>query len=252
MANEKSSNDPAPRQHHDALAALQGLGSGEAHEDEAGAHDNHEPVLEVEEVAEVAEASEPSPSASGFVGMLSKTPQANDDLVPVRPGGPTPQPVRPTPQPSSEIPLAAESPRAPGTEEIRMAREITLPAGGGVARPVGRPGSRVVRKVPGWYHVAVPIMFTISSLLLLIGFWAVAAVIAIMARAESFPLLSHAVDGEGYPLQDEAGRPSFSGMSKAMAFGMLIALPVALCLVAMAVTMKRHMAAAEQAAARKG
>lgn len=240
MSNEKPTND---RPHDDALAALHGLGKADSAAGTPAPEETAEDAAyEVQETIELAEETEPAPSASGFVGMLSKTPNPQDDPSPSRPVNPS-QSSRPTPQPSSEAHAAHAAPRAPGTDEIRMAREITRPAPSPLAaRPGSRPSPR--RKIPGWYHVAVPIMFTVSSLLLLIGFWAIGAVIAIIAGFDGYPLLSHAVDSGGYAITDDAGHPLLSSMSKAMAFTMLTALPVAISLVVMAVIMQRQVSKA--------
>jgi hypothetical protein len=240
MPNEKPTND---RPHDDALAALHGLGKADSAAGTPAPEETAEDAAyEVQETIELAEETEPGPSASGFVGMLSKAPMPQDDPSPTRPVNPS-QSSRPTPQPSSEAHAAPASPRAAGTDEIRMAREITRPAAVSPARPGSRPGARG-RKIPGWYHVAVPIMFTVSSLLMIIGFWAVGAIIAIIAGFDGYPLLSHAVDSGGYPITDDAGHPLLSSMSKVMAFTMLIALPVAISLVVMAIIMQRQVSKA--------
>ena len=238
MADENPTNDLP---HDDALAAL---------------HGKHEPHEEHhEEVAEVAEEHGASPS--GFVGILAKG-NPPEEPAPARPVPTTPS-SRPKPQPRNETEPAAASPRTAGTEQIRMAKEIVMPTAEELVEPEPAPApaapvkktqqrsSGRKRKVPGWYHAAVPVMFTCSSFLLFIGFWALGAVGYIMFAAPKFREDIH------YPLirwDDNVGDiGGISAGSKMMAWFMLISLPVAISLIVMAIIMQKQIRAVARAAA---
>ena len=86
-----------------------------------------------------------------------------------------------------------------------MAREIDPASEPMFARDPGEPRrvKRQVKKAPGWYHGAVPVMYTLGSILILIGLWAVGALIymAVKTPAEPgdvvYPLISWAFNPDG-------------------------------------------------------
>jgi len=213
--------------HADALAALHG-GQQDEQPKAQTPHDDEAIEVQAEEDHTPANSGAPTPgeaSTSGLVSMLAKNEFEKN--------------ARPTPKPGSGQ-AAASGRVASRTDEIKMAKEIELkpvapskPASGVVGYQGQRRGGR---KVPGWYHTAIPIMFTVSSLLLLISLWAVGAVIAIMAKAESYPLLRY---------DDYAG--AFTRGSTVFAFVMLLCLPISLALIVSAIVMQRHIATARAA-----
>ncbi len=75
---------------------------------------------------------------------------------------------------------------------------------------------------------AIPIMYTVSSLLLLISFWSIGGVIAMMAGAHSYPLLDFDLDNN-----------VFTQTSKMMAIAMLLCLPISLAIGIMATVLGR-------------
>ena len=242
MANE---NQEKPAHDDNALAALHGLGGAQEPEAEEG----HEET-EHEEVNS-------SPAASGFVGMLAKGNPPSDEPATngVRAG--YPQQNRPTPKPMNDAgqPLSGANVRPTRTDEIRMAKEIIMPAKEGPAAEAGEAGGAVAapavavkkgtrgRKVPAWYPIAVPVMFTMCSILTMISFWALGAVIYMMTAhpdaVSRYPLISW----DEY-LGDNGG---FTTGSKLMAGVMLVCLPVGIILAVMAIIMQRQVRKADLA-----
>ncbi len=240
-----SKGTPPNGSHGDALAALHGLG-----DNEKPAPKNTEP-LELDGEAETDTSS--SASASGFVGMLAKGNPVSDEPTPTRPNAPSATGNRPTPQPQSSDNPSEKSPRMARTDEIRMAKEVTLPASNAPssypARSGARPASRGPRKIPGWYHAAVPMMYTLCSFLTLISFWAIGAVVYIYGVNPNpqerpdirYPLLMFSENGGGTDI------PGYAFGSKIIALIMLAAFPVALALCAMAIVMQRQITRSEAA-----
>ncbi len=184
--------------------------------------DNSEPQLP-------ASADDPR-SATGFVAMLAQGNTQPDIFSPLGSAleadmkasrgnipPPRPQPVaRPIPRKHTH----AEIPEAKVIEPLANQKSPT-PAAPAAQRPIA-PGPHE------WYRVAVPLMLVMGTLLVLIGFWALAS-LAGMPNA----LIPH----------DHYGRRYHAAIS--LAWKMLIALPIGTILDAMAVYMllrlrKRH------------
>jgi len=212
MSNPK----PDPQNSLDALAALQG----------------NTPVAQPEPRDEPLDApSGDGPlSASGFVGMLAK-PQPIET-----------EPLDPAPRTSTPTAMARPQPKAVGssasardintgnTASIGEAREIQFHAPSSQA---AAPKYRK-RRVPGWYKPAVPIMFTLGSLLMAIGFWAVGACVALIVPIKGYLFLDYNDDDN-----------AFTTLSKVFAVGMLLCLPVAGAMYFMGAVMRKHALAAD-------
>jgi len=209
----------------DALAALHGLGASDEQEGQEG-QEEHEEAEALEGGKEVRDDGSANSSASGFVGMLAKQGEPEGGLSAV-------PPVK----------------RASTRDEIRMAREIQ-PGEMPVAMPIAAPAARGAKRaaqVPGWYHIAVPVMFTLGSLLILIGLWAAGALIYMALKTPASPA------DVGYPwisweMDPDTEAGAFSQGSKIMAMSMLICLPVAIATGAMAAMMQKRIRAADRAA----
>lgn len=189
-----------------------------------------------QEPQEPAPESSGSLSASGFVGMLAKG-QVGGDNEPLDPNASDPMPppaARPIPRPVA--PQHDNAADDAGPYAVHEAAEVHTPA----PRQPTPQARRPRRRVPGWYKPATPLMFTVGSLLFLVGTWAAAASIAIAVGAEKFPLLTVARD---WDTDEPIG---FTAGSKAMAFGMLLALPMAIALLGMGTLMARQVMASER------
>jgi hypothetical protein len=198
---------PSPdRSADDTLAALHGLGSAEESEHEEG---EQEEELQLHE-SEDREDAGVSSAASGFVGMLAK--QGAPDAAALTPHS---------------------SPARPNRDEIQMAREIPLAEQDEARRafpPAGTAprGKKPVQAVPGWYHGAVPVMFTLGALLLLIGVWAVGGLVymGMQKPTEAQPgyLWIHTEPDA------ETDEPVYTAGSKMMATAMVVCVPVAIAM----------------------
>ncbi len=231
MSNNQNPADQ-DHPHEDALAALHGMQSAESKND-------HDPTAEMPS----------SPSSTGLVGMLSKG-QLNSGAVDVggsRSGFAAPMP-RGKPQPKLPGDMNQGAKKPGKFDTIGVAKEVKLPeattqfstAPSAASRSGGKP-MRKIAKPPEWWGAAIPVMYTVSSMLLLISIWAVGACIAMMAGAKSFPLME--VDPDD---------GTFVSTSKMMAAAMLICLPVSIGIGVMAMilrgkikTYERKIAAAE-------
>jgi hypothetical protein len=210
------SNTPKPNEsQNDALAALHGLHKSNEHDQ----HDDHEEH-------DIAPSPAESAQASGFVGMLAKEGAGSAPDA----GG------------SSGAPI----PRG-RTDEIRMAREIEVaprPAPAFTPPPTTVVRRKVAAKVPGWYHIAVPVMYTLGALLFLIGVWALGAVVYMLVHTPKdlhdigYPWISGIMD-----LDTEV--VTYASASKIMAGAMLVCLPVALAMAVMANIMRKRIATAK-------
>ena len=90
------------------------------------------------------------------------------------------------------------------------------------------------RRVPHWFHTAVPISFTVGALLLVIGIWALLAVLGWAtgsAMAPGFTPVIHGIDGA----------PDKPGDSVVMPFVLLLSLPVGLALEVMGLIMLKQL-----------
>jgi hypothetical protein len=228
MSNENEKE----REHDDALNALHGIGGGGApDESEAEGEGTHaEPEKEGDDAAE----GTPSPAASGFVGMLAKEGAGGAAGSGLDAGAPAGD------KKDGAIPRKAT------TDQIYMAREITptrpFPTATGA---VGGAKRRVAKEAPGWYHAAVPVMYTLGSILLLIGFWAIGALVVMAVSKPAaggdvwYPFLAWSAD-----IGDEGG---FTQGSRIMAWVMVLCLPVSAALWMMARVMQKHIRATEAA-----
>ncbi|MEI7766206.1 MAG: hypothetical protein WCJ97_02075 [Phycisphaerae bacterium] len=126
-------------------------------------------------------------------------------------------------------------------EEVPVRRSTRAPARGRESERE-RPQRRSARavKVPSWYNAAIPIMFTLSAILLFIGLWAVGAVISIMGKMTGFPLVRWYVD-------PQTAENSVQFASAFMAYSMIMCLPIAVVLVVMAIIMGQKVKQAEEA-----
>ncbi len=222
-----------PNAQDDALAALHQFASGET-PDLPGNSDNV------------------SPSASGFVGMLAKGPAADPEFA--GPAPPTELPPLARPIPHASAAADSEFHPSPGTGEIHEAREVRSsppPAPRAPTPSEGRAKPRL-RRPPFWYKPALPVMFTLSSILFVIGIWACGAVIvwatgpATYASSErpSYPLMDGGMqetrqpdpNGEGYLYR-------VTPLFKTTSLIMLLCLPVAISLFLMAILMSRQVSA---------
>ncbi len=196
---DKKKNKASVRQ--DTLDALQNL-------------ENSEPPLKP--------ATEDPRSATGFVAMLAQGNNQPDIFSPLgsvleadmkasRGNVPPPRP-QPIPRPQPRKDVNAEIPEAKVIEVRGDERSIAPPA-----RPPRRPNAG---KPNDWYRVAIPLMLVMGSLLVLIGFWAVAS-LAGMPNV----LIPHNHYGSRYHA------------AISLAWKMLIALPVGAMLDTMAVYM---------------
>ena len=176
--------------------------------------DNSEPQLP-------ASADDPR-SATGFVAMLAQGHTQPDVFSPLgsileadtkasRGNIPPPRP-QPMAQPKSRNHLTAEIPEAKIIEP-RANQKASVPAAPAAPRPKAAQAHE-------WYRLAVPLMLVMGSLLVLLGFWAVAS-LAGMPNA----LIPH----------DHYGSRYHAAIS--LAWKMLIALPIGAMLDAMAVYM---------------
>ena len=131
--------------------------------------------------------------------------------------------------------VAPVSRQAEPTEEIGFA----TPA----PRIVRRAIQPTAARVPKWYRVAVPIMFSIGSLLMIIGLWAAGAMIYMRTTTPTAP--DFVVQ---YPLirwDENAGESGgYSDDSKMMAVAMLACIPVAGLMGGMVMVMRRQMRSA--------
>jgi hypothetical protein len=116
-----------------------------------------------------------------------------------------------------------ESPTAP--EPARSSKSSTSKA----------PRRGPVQAVPSWWKGALPVMFTLTGLLTLIGLWAVGAIIAMAANFQNYPLIEFNAD-DGV----------FTSGSKMMAGAMVAALPIALIIGILALMMSRQIRRAER------
>jgi hypothetical protein len=207
------SNAPKPDESKDdALAALHGLQNSDEHDH----HDEHDDPDEHIDAPSPAESAQ----ASGFVGMLAKE-GAGGNSDAANATGPTP----------------------PGrTDEIRMAREITVEPR---TLPVPTTAPRRVKKtaqVPDWYHIATPIGYVLGAILLVLGLWALGATLYILMKTPTsqqditYPLIDFNPDTETY-----------DGLSKIAAFGLTLCLPVSYAMIWMSRTMQKRVAAANRA-----
>lgn len=176
--------------------------------------DNSEPPLKP--------ATDDPRSATGFVAMLAQGHKQPDIFSPLgsvleadmkasRGNVPPPRP-QPLPRPQPHKDLNAEIPEAK-VIEVRSDERSSAPP----ARLPRRPDAR---KPNDWYRVAVPLMLVMGSLLVLIGFWAVAS----LAGMPNF-LVPHNHYGSRYHA------------AISLAWKMLIALPVGAMLDTMAIYM---------------
>jgi hypothetical protein len=122
-------------------------------------------------------------------------------------------------------------------EEVPVRRQVRAPV-----RERERSQRRPARvaKVPSWYNAAIPIMFTLSAILLFIGLWAVGAVISIMGKMTGFPLVRWYID-------PNTAENSVQFASAFMAYSMVMCLPIAVVLVVMAIIMGQKVKQAEEA-----
>ena len=228
MTNNPGSDSPDER-HADALAALHGM--QDAPSDEA-AH---------EEAAVPAVESTSSPSSTGLVGMLAKgqVNQSSVDLGGSKAGFPTPVPMG-IPQPKVAGTKGPATKRPGKFDTIGVAKEIKMPARGqpatfspaggsrtpGQAGAPGRPGSRrPLKKPPDWWRAGIPIMITVASLLFFVSFWAVGAVVCMVAGMKGYPLLQ-----PEFSMDDPDRFIGYDASSKMMAIVMLLCLPVSFSL----------------------
>ncbi len=168
-----------------------------------------------------ASADDPR-SATGFAAMLAHGDTQPDVFPPLgsaleadtkaslgNPPPPRPQPMPPT---APRKDLRAEIPEAKVIEPPTN-QKSNIPAAAATRRPKARSPHE-------WYRVAVPLMLVMGTLLVLIGFWAVAS-LAGMPNA----LIPH----------EHYGRRYHAAIS--LAWEMLVALPVGAMLDAMAIYM---------------
>jgi hypothetical protein len=200
--------------HEDALAALHGMQSGESND------------------AQDQPAENPSsPSSTGLVGMLSQG-QLNPppaDIGSSRSGFATPVP-RGKPQP--KLPgSASQVAKKPGKfDTIGVAKEVRLPDTTqsldtmSIPPAVSYRSQRKIPKPPDWWRAAIPVMYTVSSLLLLVSLWAAGACIAMLATWKGYPLIEFDTDLD-----------AFTPASKVMAGVMLMCLPVSIAIGIMAI-----------------
>lgn len=240
MANNPRSDDHQAS-HADALAALHGMqdAPSEGHERNSG---------------DASPDPTNAPSSTGLVGMLAQGQlnQPGPDMgSPGRSGFHTAVPMG-VPQPKTAGTKGPAAKRPGKFDTIGVAKEIIMPeapqeSAAGVAagvrppplsngpawRAPARPARRIA-KPPEWWKGAIPVMYTVSSLLILISFWAVGAVISMIAGFKSFPLLD-------FDAEDNA----FTGGSKLMAGVMLLCLPVAISIGILAIVLGRKIQAYE-------
>ncbi len=156
-----------------------------------------------------AEGAIGSGSATGFVSMLAKR-QFDADVL--------------------SATLADEAARR---ERLAMAREVTPPgpATPPPAAPLASP-TAALAALPRWYRLAHPVALVLTAMLLLIGVWAIGALLYMHFVIPSAPHQVH------YPLiawrWDAAPAGSYTRASRAMAWAMLLCLPLAALLVALA------------------
>lgn len=124
-------------------------------------------------------------------------------------------------------------------EVVPVRRSARAPARGRERERPQRRSARVA-KVPSWYNAAIPIMFTLSAILLFIGLWAVGAVISIMGKMTGFPLVRWYID-------PNTAENSVQFASAFMAYSMVMCLPIAVVLVVMAIIMGQKVKQAEEA-----
>jgi len=120
---------------------------------------------------------------------------------------------------------------APDCREPHMAKEVEPAA---VVKKVVK-----VVKVPGWYHAAVPVMYTLGVMLILIGLWAIGALIFMAVKAPDD------MGRVGYWLLAATenmvtGEYEYTKGSYLMAGVMLVSLPVALAMGMMAGIMQQQ------------
>jgi len=223
MSNTNDPNDKDREQtDDDTIKALHEFSDAEESEDlkeldepEEGTADEELDATEGQEETETSEGT-PSPAASGFVGMLAE--QGKE-------GG----------LDASQSPPATAN-GGDSADKIHIAKEI-----GAVPSVVGG-GVRTVRKgrpVPNWYHAAVPVMYTLGVMLILIGLWAIGALIFMAIKAPDdmgragYWLLSTTEDVV-------TGEYTYTKGSYLMAGVMLVSLPVALAMGMMAGIMQQQ------------
>ena len=230
MANENDTNDKNREQSDDdVLKALNEF--SESDDSEIEEAEEEEEATEEELNAKTAEAQDaegtPSPAASGFVGMLAEQGK-NAQLD------------------ASQTATSAANGGDAAADKIHIAKEIgTVPpphapaagqaAGGGMGG-----GVRTVRKgrpAPGWYHAAVPVMYTLGALLILIGLWAVGALIFMAVKEPDEMRPVYWLLATDQNLED--GAFHYTKGSWMMAWTMLLCLPVSLVLGMMAGIMQR-------------
>ncbi|MCL2647870.1 MAG: hypothetical protein FWD61_12795 [Phycisphaerales bacterium] len=243
---------------NDALKALREISESDESETEETEEGDEAQGTETEESAggEGGELAQ-SPSASGFVGMLVE--QGKDGEGKGLDAGSSPtQSASGGESSGGEGTGTTTSLQKSGggtTDKIYMAKEIgTVPdavppapgsAGGsqGAGAAAGGAGVRTVRKgrpAPGWYHAAVPVMYTLGALLILIGLWAIGALIFMAVKAPdelghvAYPFLTpeRAPDNEDIWIYTQG--------SHIMAWMMLVCLPVSLAMGMMAGIMQQQ------------
>ena len=180
-------------------------------------------------------------SASGFVGMLAKPQPVETEPVETEPLDPAPRSsailsmARPQPKALGGPEAAARGVNIGNTASIGQAREIQFHDAS--SQSPAAPKYRK-RHVPGWYRAAVPIMFTVGSLLMVPGFWAIGACVALAATLKGYPLMDL--------IEDENGVLAFTPLCKWAALGMLICLPVAVAMYIMGAVMRKQAMAADE------
>jgi len=191
-----------------------------------------------------------SPSASGFVGMLAKGSLAEPDLP-----GPAPETALPPlarPNPHADAGAGSEYRAASSTSVIHEAREVHVPPPSPppaprTPTPAARAGRRM-RRAPFWYKPAIPVMFTVSSILFIIGLWACGAVLVWYTGHDTYPVSQP----PAYPLigLEPARDPAtyeeivrVTPLFKTTSLIMLLSLPVGISMSIMAVIMSRQVAA---------
>ena len=125
-------------------------------------------------------------------------------------------------------------------DQIHEAKEIRMHSATASARVATRPAS--ASAVPGWYHAAIPIMFTLGSLLFLISIWAVIASVCTFFKIES-PFVT-------IPPPPEEGEVVPLNFWTYIPYIMLLCLPVSLTLAVMAIIMKRQILKFQRASAK--
>ncbi len=180
--------------HDDALAALHGMG---------------EPAA----ASPAPNNGEPPESATGFVAMLAKQPPASG---PAEPPASAVNAAAASALESSSAPIPSPNRPRREMEDLPMAKIID-PASMAAPTPYARPKKKPAQSEA--YKLLVPLLAVIGFMLLMIGFWALAAVLGVHV-----PLV---------PSPDDTGYRS------AMHFAdiMLICLPISLAMLILAFVM---------------